>query len=735
MRAGENGFAQTYVLILPTGDPACSLKSDTMKKHLVLAALLSAFVLAVAGCTGGTDYPPTAPSGVQASVAGANQIDLTWEPATDDVSVSGYKVYRDGDHIGSPAETRYTDRSVEQGVTYSYRVSTIDVIGNESLKSPDVIVNTGDTSAPTVPTNVLATVASNSQVDLAWTASTDDVAVSGYRVYRDGNLIGTAMGTNYSDTGLSSATTYVYRVAAYDAAGNASSQTDAISVNTGDTTPPSVPAGLSATAVSSSRIDLSWTASTDNVGVASYRIYRNSILIATVAGTSYSDSGLAAGTSYTYSVSAVDGAANASSPSAGASATTAAAAGWAGTVLIGTSATERGHGIAVDGSGNVFVTGYTTGNLDGQANAGGEDIFLVKYDSAGARQWTRLSGTTANERGESVAVHTVSGNIYVTGATAGGLDGQANSGSGDAYLMKYNSSGVKQWTRLLGTTAIDNAWSVAVDSSENIYVAGSTNGNLGGQAGSGGTDAFVARYDSSGNVVWTRLLGNGTLTYGYAVAVASSGNVYVSGVTRGTLGGQANAGIQDAFVAKYNPAGTLQWVRMAGSALFDYCYGVAVDSGENVYISGASYGNFDGHLNTDQDGTADTEDIFLVKYDSSGAKQWSVFHGGAGNDVTYGMAVDAGDNIYINGNTDANLDGQVNSGGHDSILLKYNSAGVRQWTRVLGTASGEYARGMAVDSSNDAYITGFTSGNLDGVTNSGGNDGIIVKYDTNGNLQ
>jgi hypothetical protein len=167
----------------------------------------------------------------------------------------------------------------------------------------------------------------------------------------------------------------------------------------------------------------------------------------------------------------------------------------------------------------------------------------------------------------------------------------------------------------------------------------------------------------------------------------------------------------------------------------DYCNGVAVDSSENVYISGASYGNFDGHLNTDQDGTADTEDIFLVKYDLSGTKQWSVLHGGAGNDVTYGMAVDSGDNIYINGNADANLDGQVNSGGGDSILLKYNSAGVRQWTRMLGTSSGEYGRGMAVDSGDNAYITGFTSGNLDGVTNSGGNDGFIVKYDTSGVLQ
>ncbi len=707
-----------------------------MKKRLLFIFISFLLVLTLSGCSGnGGSSPPTSPTGVQATVAGPNQIDLTWQPSMDNWGVPTYRVYRDGGIVGTAARTNYSDTGVTEGVTYCYQVSAVDTEGKESGKSADVLANTGDVSAPTVPANLSATVVSSSQINLSWTASADDVGVSGYRVYRDGSLVGTAMGVNYSDTGLSAATTYDYSVSAYDAAGNASAQTDAISVNTGDTTAPSVPVGVSATAISSTRIDLSWTASTDDVGVASYRIYRGGSLLATVAGTSYSDTGLEAGTGYTYNVSAVDGAGNASSLSADASATTAAAAGWSGTVLIGTSSTDRGESIDVDGSGNVYVAGYTTGNLDGQSNAGGDDIFLVKYDSTGARQWTSLSGTSAGERGEGVAVHNATGNVYVTGTTAGSLDGQAYSGSGDAYLMKFNSSGTKQWTRLLGTTALDNAWSVAVDGSENIYVAGFTTGNLGGQTNSGGTDAFVAKYDSSGNLLWTRLLGNATQTYSYAVAVAASGNVYISGMTRGSLGGQANAGIQDVFVAQYNSSGTLQWVRMAGSNVFDYCYGVAVDGSENVYIAGSSYGNFDGNLNTDQDGIADTEDIFLIKYDSSGSKQWSVFHGGAGNDVMWGMAADSDGNVYLNGNTNADLDGLVNAGGHDSILLKYDTSGTRQWTRMLGTSSGEYARGMAADGSDNPYITGFTSGNLDGVTNAGGNDGFIVKYDTGGNLQ
>ena len=249
-----------------------------MKKHMLLAALLYWLVFTLAGCGGGgTDsIAPTTPTGVQATVSGENRIDLAWAPATDNASLAGYKVYRDGGHIGSSEVTAYSDTVVTQGVTYSYQVSAVDYVGNESEKSQDVTVNTGDTSAPTIPANLQATVVSSSEVRLTWTASTDDVGVSGYRIYRDGSLIATSTGLIYSDTGLSAATSYVYRVAAFDSAGNASSQTAALTVNTGDTTPPTVPAGVNATAVSSSRIDLSWTASTDNVAVASYRIYRNS---------------------------------------------------------------------------------------------------------------------------------------------------------------------------------------------------------------------------------------------------------------------------------------------------------------------------------------------------------------------------------------------------------------------------------------------------------------------------
>ena len=136
---------------------------------------------------------------------------------------------------------------------------------------------------PHVPTNLQGTGASASQINLTWTASTDNVAVTGYRVYRNGSLVASPAGTSYSDTGLSEATSYSYRVAAYDAAGNTSSQCTAVAVSTLDATVPSVPTNLQGAGASASQINLTWTASTDNVAVTGYRVYRDGSEIGTTA--------------------------------------------------------------------------------------------------------------------------------------------------------------------------------------------------------------------------------------------------------------------------------------------------------------------------------------------------------------------------------------------------------------------------------------------------------------------
>jgi hypothetical protein len=155
-----------------------------------------------------------------------------------------------------------------------------------------------------------------------------------------------------------------------------------------------------------------------------------------------------------------------------------------------------GYGIAVDGSGNVYVTGETEGGLDGNPSAGGYDIFVVKYDSAGVKQWVRQLGTGGWDVGIGIAVDG-SGNVYVTGWTQGGLDGNPSAGGYDIFVVKYDSAGVKQWVRQLGTGGWDVGYGIAVDGSGNVYVTGETDGGLDGNPSAGGRDVFILSLRSS----------------------------------------------------------------------------------------------------------------------------------------------------------------------------------------------------------------------------------------------
>ena len=217
--------------------------------------------------------------------------------------------------------------------------------------------DTADGTLPTPPTGLTATPASGSKIDLGWTASTDDVGVAGYKIFRNGTQVDTTTATSYSDTGLNDATTYSYTVRAYDAAGNTSAASNTAGATTLDVTPPSVPANLAAQAVSSTRVDLSWSASSDNVGVTGYKVFRDGTLVTTAPGTSYSDTGRSAGTTYSYTVLARDAAGNESAQSPAVPATTPAL----DTSPPGASITAPAAGSVV--SGSVTVSAAATDNV------------------------------------------------------------------------------------------------------------------------------------------------------------------------------------------------------------------------------------------------------------------------------------------------------------------------------------------------------------------------------------
>ena len=189
-----------------------------------------------------------------------------------------------------------------------------DAAGNQSAQSSAVMATTqSDTTPPSVPSNLTATATGLTTVTVAWTTSSDNVGVAGYKVFRGGVQIGTvnSPNVNYMDTGLTPNTLYSYTVLAYDAAGNSSGQTSAVTVTTqSDTTPPSVPSNVTATAASPTTTTVNWSASSDNVAVTGYKIFRGGTQVGSVnsPNLTFADSGLLPSTAYTYTVLAYDAA-------------------------------------------------------------------------------------------------------------------------------------------------------------------------------------------------------------------------------------------------------------------------------------------------------------------------------------------------------------------------------------------------------------------------------------------
>jgi chitodextrinase len=278
--------------------------------NIVSAQSSSANVTLVADTT-----PPSTPTGV--TITGATstnsyytQIPLTisWSPSTDNVGVAGYYVYRNGIQIVT-STVAFTATSLTDTVspgTYTYSVVAYDAAQNFSDRSTPVMVTINvDTVPPSVPTGLSAEQVSAGGVELSWASSTDNINVAGYQVYRNYMQIASVAGSPYADTGLSAGITYVYTVAAYDAAGNVSEPSAPVEMMVQQATGPENPYALLGTLTGTSTVKLSWAPSVDSLAITGYSVYRDGSVIATVTSTNYIDEGLASGT-YEYDISATD---------------------------------------------------------------------------------------------------------------------------------------------------------------------------------------------------------------------------------------------------------------------------------------------------------------------------------------------------------------------------------------------------------------------------------------------
>jgi hypothetical protein len=353
--------------------------------------------------------------------------------------------------------------------------------------------------------------------------------------------------------------------------------------------------------------------------------------------------------------------------------------------------------------------------------------------------WNTFLGGAGTDEAFGLALDGM-GNVYVGGYSTAtwGAPLQPFSGSVDAFVAKLDSSGNLIWNTFLGGEGVDEIYGLAADATGNISVTGYSTATWGSPvlAFGGGTATFVAKLDSTGTLIWNTFLGGG-FSIGRAVALDASGNVYLTGHSGGTWGSPIRAfigGPYDAFAAKLDSNGDLTWNTFLGGGGADYGNAVAVDTSGNVIVGGNSETGWDSPLQPYAGGIA----AFIAKLDSTGTLTWNTFLGGGGNDSVEALVLDRGGNIYVSGNSASTWGSPIaahTAGGEDALAAKLDSNGTLIWNTFVG-GSATTAEGVAVDASGNVYLSGFANEGWGSPTRafSGIFDAFAAKFDFNGTL-
>jgi hypothetical protein len=354
--------------------------------------------------------------------------------------------------------------------------------------------------------------------------------------------------------------------------------------------------------------------------------------------------------------------------------------------------TETDNVMAIDSSNNIYIVGRidTTGSNN-------YDIVLIKCDSQGVEQWVRIWDGGASDEGNSILIDNLN-EIYVVGMTASYADPD-----GDMVIIKYNSDGIQQWNFTWGGTELDKAQAIVKDSSNNYYIAGETRsfGEVDG-------DAILVKFDSNWVEKWNVTWGGGDRDYARAMEIDLSGNICIVG---GSYSSDPSSGEADVMILKYDTSGSLIWDRDWGSSYTQRGPGIAIDSSNNIYFVGHTFGN-----------PASSMKGHLVKYDTNGNYQWERIWGVSGvyGNSWGGITIDSSDEIFITGVTTTH---GPYTGGEDVILLNYDTSGNQNWYKTWGMPGNERAYCSIMDSQHNLYLAGW----IDSL-GAGGYDILLMKY-------
>lgn len=442
---------------------------------------------------------------------------------------------------------------------------------------------------------------------------------------------------------------------------------------------------------------------------------------------------------------------------------------------------QLADGVETDASGHVYTLGNFSGTVDFDSgpgvfeltSAGPSDIFITKVDVNGVFQWARCIRDTAggNDGAKGIALDSA-GNIHITGAFSGVVDFDPGSsvanltsaGSVDVFVLKLDSNGNYVWARRLGGSLHELSADIAVDSAGGVvttgWFLGTSDFNPGAEinnltSAGNNADLFVSKLDSSGNYVWAHRVGGTGFDEGFGVAVDAAGNVFATGLYKGTVdfnpGAEVNnlpgeAFIQSTFILKLDSNGDYVWARRTGGNGFS-CQpsDIAVDSNGNVLTTGYFSGTIDFNpgAGVNNLATAGKRDVFVSKLDNAGDYVWARKMGGSLDDEPESIAVDSAGNVFTTGqfrsisdfDPGAGVFNLTSAGKTDTFVSKLDSNGNFAWARRIGGTEEDKGNAISVDSSKNIAIVGSFLGTVDfdpgaGVssrTSQGGADGFTLK--------
>jgi hypothetical protein len=391
------------------------------------------------------------------------------------------------------------------------------------------------------------------------------------------------------------------------------------------------------------------------------------------------------------------------------------------TRLLGSSGDDRATDVAVAPNGDIYVVGTTSGSLGGQTHTRYDDAFLAKYDKSGNRQWVRLLGGSNNDVALSVALDGTRA-VYIGGWTfSSTLGGKTKNGSTDAFMARYDTSGNRKWVRLYGTSEYEQITSISTRGST-PRVTGFSTGNIFGKTNRGRTGLFVAELGSGGSVQWSYLTatsGFGKAKSGRDLAVGNNGEVYVAGAREGQVTAGSFVGGNMTF-EKLDSTGSRLWRSNRQSPPYERAEGVAID-GSGIYVVGRHYTVNNGN-----------DSAYLIRYDASGTRQWTSLAGDAtgpaGNngDPPSSIAVDHSGGVYVAGHSNNDFEGQTNAGKNDFYFAKFDTSGTLQWSELVGTPEEDEAHAIAAPRAGKLIVVGETRGDLGRNSNSGGADAFLT---------